>query len=478
MMRNIAALIVLLACALAGVGAAPRVHPSVTVDPRQLASLVDSVITAEMAREKLPGAGFIFVQNGQVVLSRGYGVADVARHRAVSPDTPIWRVGSISKAFTATAVMRLVDQGKVDLDAPVTRYVKRVTIPATYPEPVTVRHLLTHTAGFDEIRPGTQAASADSVLPLARFLEGKLVRIRPPGKTTAYSTYGITLAGELVEEVSGMSFEAFLKQNIFDPIGMTRSSINVPASMSADVAVGYEVEADTLVPQPWEWYHTTPASSVNATLADMGRFLIAHLGRGAAGGGRILSEKAAIEMQRQQVTMDQAIPGYGLGFGEDFVGKQRVLEHGGNMAGFSTLMLMIPEARAGFFVVNHREGSALRNNLKYAMLERFFPASRQKFAVPDSWDAKKVRAERFAGEYGSLPSCWSCTPPRVWGRMTVAANPDGSLGFAGGRWIPVDSLRFVRENGSGHIVFREDEKGDVRELFAGAYWGWQKVPKP
>jgi len=242
--------------------------------------------------------------------------------------------------------------------------------------------------------------------------------------------------------------------------------------------VGYEVEADTLVPQPWEWYHTTPASSVNATLADMGRFLIAHLERGAAGGGRILSERATIEMQRQQVTMDPAIPGYGLGFSEDFVGKQRVVEHGGNMAGFSTLMVLIPEARAGFYVVNHREGSALRDNLKHAILQRFFPASREKLPVPKSRDPNKVKAERFAGEYGSLPSCWSCTPPRIWGRLNVVANPDGTLGFAGGRWIHVDGLRFVRENGSGHIVFREDEKGEIRELFAGAYWGWQRIPKP
>jgi len=129
-----------------------------SVNPVELAAFMDSLMTEEMARERIPGAGFVFVQNGQVVLQRGYGFADVARRRRVIPDSTIWRVGSISKVFTATALMQLVDRGLVDLDAPVDRYVRRLQVPNAYPASVTVRHLLDHTAGFDEIRPGTQAA--------------------------------------------------------------------------------------------------------------------------------------------------------------------------------------------------------------------------------------------------------------------------------------------------------------------------------
>ena len=474
----VAVLLVLLAVSL-GTVRSSKPRPSRPIDRASLEALVDSVITAGMAQEKIPGAGFVFVQNGKVVWSRGYGVADLARGRGVSPESTVWRIGSISKVVTATAVMQLVDRGKVDLDAPVSRYVKRVAIPSTYPEPVTVRHLLTHTAGFDEIRPGTQAETKEGVLPLDRFLDGKLVRVRPPGKTIAYSTYGITLAGLLAEEVSGLPFEAYLRQNIWEPLGMTRSSIDVPPSLQRDVAVGYEAEGDTIVPQPWEWYHTTPASSVNGTLADMARFMIAHLEDGAVNGKRILSQKSASEMKRRQISMGPSVPGYCLGFGEDFVGKQRVVEHGGNMAGFSALMVLIPEARAGFFVVNHFEGSGLRDQLKGALLERFFPASRERRAVPSPLpSAAKVNAPRFAGEYGALPSCWSCDPPRIWGRITVTANEDGTLGFARKRWVWVDGTRFVREDGTGYIVFREDEKGAIRELHAGSYWGWQKVAKP
>jgi CubicO group peptidase (beta-lactamase class C family) len=327
--------------------------PAASVNPTELIAFADSFMTARMNADRIPGAGFIFVQNGRVVHSRGYGLANVATKRLVSPDSTIWRVGSISKVFTATAVMQLVDRGKVDLDAPVEQYVHRVTIPHTYADPVTVRQLLDHTGGFDEIRPGTQAPSRDQVLPLDRFLSDHLIRVRPPGRTIAYSTYGITLAGEMVEEVSGVPIETYYRNNIWEPLAMTRASIEFPSALQDDIAMGYEMGGDSLVAQPWEWYHTTPASSVNATVADMGRFLLAHLESGGA--ARILGDAAMQEMHRQQITMHPSIPGYGLGFYEDYVGDLHILEHGGNMAGFSAMMVLIPTERAGFFVVNSKE---------------------------------------------------------------------------------------------------------------------------
>jgi CubicO group peptidase (beta-lactamase class C family) len=341
---------------------------------------------------------------------------------------------------------------------------------------VTVRDLLDHTAGFDEIRPGTQAPTRDELLPLDRFLEKKLVRIRPPGRTIAYSTYGITLAGELVEEVSKTDIESFFRKNIWAPLGMTHASINVPKDQQDDVAIGYEFEEDRLVAQPWEWYHTTPASAINATTADMARFLLMQLEGGALDGKRVLSKRALEEMHRQQITMHPSIPGYALGFNEDFIGDLRVLEHGGNMAGFSSLLVMIPGKRAGFFVVNQLEGSRLRDDLKWKLLERFFPEARKRRPVPAMLPAAEaVKPERFAGKYIPLVSCFTCQPRPTTYTLTITANDDGTLGFAGGRWIQVDPIRFVKDSGSGYIVFRTDDTGAVRELFAGAYYGWRKV---
>ena len=453
-----------------------RPQATTTVDSAALLAYVDSFMTARMSSDRIPGAGFVFVKNGRALVTRGYGLANVAEQRRVVPEATIWRVGSISKVFTATALMQLVDRGAVKLDAPVDSYVRRTAIPRTYADPVTVRQLLNHTDGFDEIRPGTQAATRDGVLPLDEFLKARLVRVRPPGRTTAYGTYGITLAGELIEEVSGVPFEDFLRRNIWEPLGMTRSSINVPAALQRDVAIGYELGGDSLNAQHWEWYHTTPASSVNATVVDMGRFMMAHLRSARPGVARILSDSARREMHRQQITMHPSIPGYALGFNEDFAGGLRVLEHGGNMAGFSALMVLIPDEDAGFFIVNHFEGSRLRDDLKWLLLERFFPSAKQRRPVPATLPSvQEVKPERFAGSYIPLWSCFSCQPPRAASAITVTANADGTLQFAGGRWIAVDSLRFVRQNGTGYIVFRADSTGAIRELFAGGFWAWQKV---
>lgn len=464
---------VVAAAAAAGKSDAQSAAP---VDTTALAAFVDSFVTARMAADRIPGAGFVFVQNGRAVVARGYGLADVARQRPVVPASTIWRIGSISKVVTATAVMQLVDRGAVKLDAPVDAYVRRVDIPRTYPEPVTVRQLLDHTGGFDEIRPGTQAPSRDALLPLDDFLQGRLVRVRPPGRTIAYSTYGITLAGELVEEVSGETFEAFLRRSIWEPLGMRRTSIDVPDSLRNDLAIGYELAGDSFTAQPWEWYHTSPASSINATIADMARFIVAHLPPAGPAAARILSDSALAEMHRQQATMHPSIPGYALGFNEDYVGRLRVLEHGGNVAGFSALMVLVPSRNAGFFVVNHLEGSRLRDDLKWLLLERLFPEARERREVPSELPpAGQVKPERFAGTYIPLVSCFSCQPVRAGSSMTVTANADGTLGFAGGRWIAVDSLQFVRSNGSGYIAFRADSAGTIQQLFAGGPWGWQKM---
>jgi CubicO group peptidase (beta-lactamase class C family) len=454
-------------------GAAPRQSTPLTA--AAVAGTVDPIVEEGLARERIPGAAFVVVRDGTILYSRGYGLAEAAGKRSVRADATIWRVGSISKVFTAAGVMQLVDRKLVDLDAPIQRYIKRLSIPAGSGEPVTVRHLLSHTAGFDEIRPGTQVDTRAEVLPLAEFLRGRLVPVRPPGRTIAYSTYGITLAGELIEEVTGTPFETYLQRHVWGPLGMDRSSITVPDALQADVALGYEVKGDALVPQPWEWYHTTPASSVNATAADMAKFMIALLEDGRLGGARLFGAEAAREMQRRQVTMHPSMPGFALGLYEDYVGLQRVLEHGGNMAGFSALMVLIPEARVGFFIVNQRESSSLRDIVKSEILKKFFPSALERRTVPPLPSPASVRAEQFVGRYAPLWSCFSCQPIRVPSVLPVTANADGTISFAGGRWIAVDELRFVRENGSGYIVFRRDASGAIRELFAGGHWGWQKV---
>ncbi|HYJ79766.1 MAG TPA: serine hydrolase domain-containing protein [Longimicrobiaceae bacterium] len=456
---------------------AARAQETVARDTAELAAFIDSVITSEMRREGIPGAAFVLVRRGRIVHLRGYGLADVARGRPVDPERTVWRIGSITKTFTATAVMQLADRGRLDLRSDANRYLTRVKLPATYPLPVTVADLLAHTGGLDEIRPGTQAASRAGLLSLPDFLRPRLARVRPPGQVTSYSTYGITLAGALVEEVSGETFERFLARNLWEPLGMGRTSITaVPDSLAADVAVGYELRGGTPEPQGWEWYHTAPASSINSTAADMARYLIAHLEGGGLGGARILSAGAAAEMHRQHATMHPRIPGATLGFWEDYVGEVRVVEHGGNMAGFSAQLTLIPSERDGFFVVSHLEGSQLRDNLRQALLERLYPAARRRRPVPAPPADFAARATAFTGRYGWTTSCHTCQPRSVPVVLEVAADGD-ALRFAGRRWIEVGPLLFVREDGTGYIAFRTDAAGEVVGMYPGSFWSFERLPE-
>ncbi|HJR64253.1 MAG TPA: serine hydrolase domain-containing protein [Gemmatimonadaceae bacterium] len=475
--------VVALALSTAGAGVAQslaaqgdgRRSNAATVDSARLARFVDSVITAEMTRQRIPGAAFVLVHRGRVLYARGYGVASVEPRRPVDPARTIWRVGSISKTFTATAVAQLAGRGVLHLGADVNGYLKGVTVPSTYPLPVTVTDLLTHTSGFDEVRPGTQAPTEDQVLPLADFLRPRLVRVRPPGTFIAYNTYGITLAGALIESATGTAFESFLRTTIWEPLGMSSTSITVPSAQRTHVALGYELRGESLVPQPWEWYHTTPASSVNSTAMDMARYMIAHLEGGRIGDRRAWPESVAVQMMRQHVTIHARVPGVTLGFFEDYVGALRVVEHGGNMAGFSSQMTLIPSEHAGFFIVSHLEGATLRDALREALLKWLYPAARVRHPVPTPAPDFASRAKAFLGRYAPTIGCNSCTPRRVPYVVQVTLA-DNALFMFGKRWIEVDPLVFVREDGTGHIAFQLDSSGRVASMSAGAFWSFEKLP--
>jgi CubicO group peptidase (beta-lactamase class C family) len=465
----------LLACtgACAGDARAPQSPAAATgarpaVDAAGLAALLDPVFAAGMASEQIPGAAFVLVQDGRVVLAKGYGVADVASGRPVSTDRTIFPIASITKVFTATAVMQLVDRGVVDLHADVNEYLRAVRVPAAYASPVTVEQLLTHTAGFDE-PPGRRVSSAAELVPLDRFLSDKLVRVHPPGELTSYSSYGMALAGLLVEDVSGQPFESWLEERLWKPLGMKNTHITVPDGARADLATAYELEDGTLVPVPWEIYQTPPASSISATVDDMSRFMIAHLNNGRVGDARVLSERAAMDMQRQHATMHPKLPGWGLGFQLDDGNGHRVMEHGGDIGGFSALMTLLPDDGVGLYVVHHLEGRNLRFDVKRAVLDRWFPDRRPHIApAPRAEDA--LRLARFAGTYRATPWCHTCPGGGAFVQdFEVEANPDGTLTLWDTRWVEIGPLLFASEDGRRKLGFAEDASGRVLALTAGSW---------
>jgi len=444
----------------------------VPIDSSELSRFVDPIVAAQLEKEHIPGAVFVLVQNGRILYQRGYGFADLATLKPVDPAKTIWRIGSISKVFTATAVVQLADRGRIRLTDDVNQYLTRFKVPATYTEPVRFWHLLTHSAGFDEIRPGTRADTEAGLLSLSDFLAPKLVRLRPPGRIISYSTYGISLGGYLVEQISGLDFETYLRRNVWGPLGMSRTNIKVPDSLRTDLATGYEWENGTNRLASWEWYHSTPASSINASASDMAHYIIAQLNNGRYGSARILSDAGTQDMQRRHFAMHPDLPGFAYGFQEDDTNGQRILQHGGNVEGFSAQLTLLPDHDVGFFIASQHEPARLKDVVQTALLDHYFPDRRKPQRVTPLPDYRD-RVSRYAGTYELNQFCHTCgADRREYPQIEVKDFPDGTISITGNKahFIEVAPLFFRRADGSaGAAVFHQTDTGQI-DFVAGGSW--------
>jgi len=211
-------------------------------DRAELEAFLDGIMVAHMESYHIAGATLAVVKDGEVFFAKGYGYADIKEKKPVDPEKALFRPGSVSKLFTWTAVMQLVEQDKLDLKADINIYLKDFKIPDTYPEPITMIHLLTHTPGFEDVINEMGARRPEDLVPLAEFLARKMpARVLPPGKLTSYSNYGTALAGYIVEKISGLPFEDYIDENIFKLLDMQQSTFRqpLPSHLADDMSVGY-----------------------------------------------------------------------------------------------------------------------------------------------------------------------------------------------------------------------------------------------
>ncbi|MGH7720067.1 MAG: serine hydrolase domain-containing protein, partial [Gemmatimonadaceae bacterium] len=246
----------------------PRRGPS---DPREIEAFLDGMMAAHLDEKHVAGAVVSVVRNGELLFTKGYGFADHDKRAPVDPAHTLFRIGSVSKLFTWTAVMQLVEQGKLQLDRDVNDYID-FTIPATYPQPITLRHLLTHTPGFEDRGLGLFSPKR---VPRGEWLaENMPARVRPPGTFSAYSNYGTSLAGYIVERASGMPWEEYVERRILQPLGMRNTTARepLPPALAPQMSGGYEWKGDRMGARDFEVVGASaPAGSVSSTGADMAR---------------------------------------------------------------------------------------------------------------------------------------------------------------------------------------------------------------
>jgi CubicO group peptidase (beta-lactamase class C family) len=387
--RLLAGLLAVLGCLGATASGAPtqplNPAPSSTVTASPVLSAqdvgvwLDGFMPYALRQADVAGAVVVVVKDDRVLFEKGYGYADVAARRPVDPETTLFRPGSISKLFTWTAVMQLVQSGKLDLDADVNRYLD-FKIPPRDGQPVTLRELMTHTAGFEDHDKYIFGRTAAALIPLGDFERDHMpARIYPPGKLPAYSNYGAGLAGYIVQRVSGEPFEQYIERHIFAPLGMTHATFRqpLPASLAADMSTGYELGSGS--GQYYEFVNPAPAGALAASGGDIARFMIAHLSDGGSGAGQILSPATARLMHARAFRTVPDLNGMALGFFEADRNGHRAIGHGGDLSFFHSDLYLLPDDHAGIYVSLNSAGAdaadnAIRAQLYQQFMDRYFPA--------------------------------------------------------------------------------------------------------
>ena len=371
--------LLLAATMLAGVPAAAQTPPQAGPrDRAELARFFDGLYARLERAQHLSGMTVAVVRDGAVLLVRGYGYADIRKRSPVDPEHTLFRIGSISDTFTWTAVMQLVGEGRLDVNAPIDQFLAyELDIRSPWGASPTLRDLMTHMPGYEDVpvvglfRHAPYPGSLRDAL-----LEIQPVIVRQPGTLVSYSNYGSAQAGYIVERVSGVNWESYVESQILKPLGMEDATFAqpLPPELAPHIATGYRWSNAAFTPQGFEYVPLAPAAAGSASAAAMARFMIAHLQDGRYGDARIMPEWTARQMHD---TLYRAAPQLGAwlrGFYELRPAGPRVYGHSGSTLWFHSLLALFPETNTGlFFSFNWDTGRLARDQVYKAFLYRYYP---------------------------------------------------------------------------------------------------------
>jgi len=457
-----------------------RLAPGAPMPPAELEAFVDGVVGDAMARDHIAGVTVSVVQNGQIVLKKGYGFASLSPARRVDPDRTLFRIGSISKTFTWIALMKEVEAGRIRLEAPVNLYL---------PEPLQVRdqgrrtpvrvaNLMDHSAGFEDRALGHLFENRVSrERPLATYLrQERPRRVHEPGEISSYSNYGAALAGEAVSYVNQRPFERLIEDEILVPLRLSHTTFRerrearqnlpapMPAALAADVSDGYRWTNQGFAARPYELIgHVAPAGSASSTAGDMARYMALLLNGGTLDSAVIYNARTAQLLRTPLRRTPPGINGWAHGLVVyDLPGGHRGYGHGGETLSFMSNLVVVPDLGLGVFVsANTDTGAPLTRRLPELVVQQFY-APPQPFPRAGGPELAPDRG-RYQGYY--IPS------RRAYGGLesflgllrygtTVRVTPDGRLAVTGGEGVqtfvpegdPADG-RFVASTGPGRLAF-------------------------
>ncbi|MGH8289895.1 MAG: serine hydrolase domain-containing protein [Steroidobacteraceae bacterium] len=471
------------AFALAGAPAAtvePAAGPAPpSVGPPQLTAtdldgFLGGMVPYAISQANIAGASVAVVANGQLLFAQGYGFADMKSRRPVIADQTLFRAGSVSKLFTWTAVMQLVQAGKLDLDRNINDYLD-FKIPERYGRPVTLRDVMTHSTGFEDTVTDLFVNKPSQLFPLRQYLIRHMPPlIHPPGQVVAYSNYAATLAGYIVQRVSGEPYEEYIERHILQPLGMDHSTFEqpLPLNLQPFMASGY-MQASDKSTVPFELVEAAPAGALTTDVTDLAKFMLAQLDGGSYDGAQILTSATLQEMHTPQGRPLPGMNGMDLGFYDENRNGLRIIGHGGDTGAFHSDLHLLLDKGVGLVIMMNSTGNAgaaeaVRVAIFRSFLDRYFPYTPPKEATMS--DPGKDAA-RVAGFYASSRH----TVLRILNAISqssVAAQPSGQieeselthLSGVPKRWREVGPLMWREVGGQAHLKFVAAKTGAIE------YW--------
>jgi CubicO group peptidase (beta-lactamase class C family) len=421
------------AAASAATNAASGSHGAHDLNTADVAAWLDGFLPYALKSGDIAGGVLSIVKDGKVLFQSGYGYADVDRKTPMDPERILTRIGSTSKLFTWTAVMQLVEQGKLDLHRNIDDYLDFKVSPRGGP-PITLLDLMNHRGGFEEGLKDILTSDPHSLMSTEAYLkQHPRPKLFPPGSIPAYSNYGAALAGYIVQRISGEPFERYVDQHIFQPLGMLHSTFEqpLPDRLKNRAAQGYRTASQP--PQPYELITTAPAGSVAATASDMARFMLAQLQQGQLDGHEILHPQTAQLMQTPSETAPAGFATLAHGFFYETHNGHLVIGHGGDTIVFHTEFDLLPHDGVGIFYSFNSRGRdnavyGLRKAILDQFMDRYFPKPPES-TEPAPLASATTDAHKIAGRYESSRRIEHgfLSVFYLLQQTVIGANPDGTI---------------------------------------------------
>lgn len=468
------AVLLLVVCRLSTSAAEPRAALAGKPEVAAALEVFDAWVDWTVRQRDQPGVSIGIVHDQDLIWSKGYGFANLAKRIPATPATA-YRIASISKTFTAHALLQLRDAGKLQLDDPITKWIPELELAKVNPQSpaITIRHLLTHTGGIPREVDGTywndmNFPSREAMLPVL----SRMGVVSEPDKEWKYSNVALSLAGYIVEAASGEPYAEYVARHILTPLGMSGTRVIPPTDMPT-LAVGYgrRMPGKPRRIEPFfNGAYMVPASNLASTVEDLAKYASLQFRSGPAGGAQILKGSTLAEMQRVHWLKPDWKSGWGLGWGVSRRDDKTRIAHGGSVPGHRTTISMVPADKFGVIVLTNAEDGqpSLYVNQAYAIVA---PAIAKATAAPPATPKGDPAWQKYVGVY-----TWEDEEIHVAvldGKLTLFDPSEDNPWAARVTLEPVSGNVFRQVDGDAEgetVIFILDAAGKVTRYEAPGYY--------